>query len=231
MAQNESTIRFIGGTHNMWAPSYDFIKHSFLTTLRLMNIHVETDLQTHGFFPVGGGQWSALIRPLSKTNPLELIKRGDMQISAVVTQAQLSGDIAERELNQVQKSLGLDDAARHLKEVTALCPGNVLSIRLKHGDGSAEVIDSIGQKGISSERVANQAVKEAQRYLNSKAVVGEYLGDQLLLPMALGNGGRFTTLKPSLHTLTNIDVIQQFLDCNITVTELDNDCFEIRVAH
>lgn len=229
MAKTESTIHLTGGTHNMWAPSYDFVKHSFLTTLRLMNIHAQTDLKKYGFFPIGGGEWSAVIQPLSDAMSINLIERGDVQISAVVTQAQLASSIADRELTQVQKSLGLDDSALHVNEVTAACPGNLLSVRLKHKDDSAEVIDSIGQKGVSAERVAKHAIKETQRYLNSKAVVGEYLCDQLLLPMVLGNGGRFTTLKPSLHTLTNIEVIKQFVDCTITVTELADDYFEICV--
>ena len=231
MAKSESSIHLSGGTHNMWAPSYDFIKHSFLTTLRLMNIHVETDLKAYGFFPVGGGQWSAVIQPLSKIKPLALLERDEMQASAVVTQSQLERNIADRELKVVRENLGLEEPALVIKEVTAACPGNVLSLRFKQNNGSAEVIDSIGQKNVSAERVAGLAIEEGKRYLSSTAVVGEYLCDQLLLPMTLGKGGRFTTLKPSLHTLTNIEVINQFLDCNITVTELSNDCFEVLVSN
>jgi len=159
-----------------------------------------------------------------------LIERGEMQLSAVVTLAKLERHIAERELAQVQKKLGLADSQLHINEVTAPCPGNILSLRLNHAGGMAEVIDSIGRVRLRAERVADLAIEEAQRYLRSTAAVGEHLCDQLLLPMALGNGGRFTALKPSLHTLTNIDVIQTFLDCEITATELQHDCFEIQVS-
>jgi len=231
MAEDKSSIHLTGGTHNVWAPSYDFIEHSFLTTLRHMNIHVETDLSAYGFFPKGGGQWSAVIQPLTQIKPLTLIERGEMQVCAIVTQSQLERHVAERELNAVQKGLGLKDSALYINDVAAACPGNVLSLRFKHRDGSAEVIDAIGQKNVRAERVASQAINDAKRYLNSTALVGEYLCDQLLLPMALGAGGRFTTLKPSLHTRTNIEVIQQFLDCNITITELNNDCFEVLISH
>ena len=230
LAKRESTVHFGGGTHNMMAPSFDFIEHSFVPTLALMNIQVSTELQTYGFFPVGGGEWSATIHPISKVTSLELIERGEMHHSAVVTQSKLERHIAERELAQVQKRLGLAPTDLHINEVTAPCPGNVLSLRLKHSDGRTELIDSIGRIRLPAERVANQAIEEAKRYLRSNAVVGEYLCDQLLLPMALGNGGRFTTLRPSLHTLTNIDVIQSFLDCDITVTELAHDCFEISIS-
>ena len=47
-----------------------------------------------------------------------------------------------------------------------------------------------------------------------------HLADQLLLPMALGEGGSFTTLAPSTHTMTNIEIIQRFIDVPITVEEL-----------
>ena len=230
LAEEESTVRFGGGTHNIMAPSFDFIERSFVPTLGLMNIHVSAELHTYGFFPVGGGEWSATIKPLSQITPLELIERGEMHHSAVVTQAKLERHVAKRELGQVQKRLGIVLSDLHINEVSAPCPGNVLSLRLKHANGVAEVIDSIGRIRLPAERVANLAINEAKRYLESKAVVGEHLCDQLLLPMALGNGGRFTTLKPSLHTLTNIDVIQSFLDCEITLMELDRDCFEICVS-
>ncbi len=38
-----------------------------------------------------------------------------------------------------------------------------------------------------------------RRYLDAGVPVGEHLADQLLLPMALGTGGSFRTLEPSLH--------------------------------
>lgn len=227
-AESTSTLRLGGGTHNMMAPSFDFIKHSFIPALGLMNINISAELHAYGFFPVGGGEWSATIEPLTQATPLLLFEREDMQFSAVITQANIEPHVAERELTQVKKKLAITSINSQINEVSAACPGNTLSLRFKHKNGTTEVIDSTGRRGLPAEEVANLATKAARRYLNSKAVVGEYLCDQLLLPMALGKGGRFTTLKPSLHTLTNIDVIQSFLDCEITVTELGKDYFEVR---
>lgn len=230
MAKEESTVRFHGGTHNMMAPSFDFIQHSFIPTLCLMNIHVSAELAVYGFYPVGGGEWSVLIKPLSSAVPLALVERGEMQYSAVVTQARLESHVAERELGRVQKKLDIEPSDCHTNAIIAPCAGNVLSVHLKHADGNAEVVESLGRIGLPAERVADQAIKEVRRYLKSSAVVGEHLCDQLLLPMALGGGGRFTTLKPSLHTTTNIAVTQMFLDCDISVTELEDDYFEVVVS-
>jgi RNA 3'-terminal phosphate cyclase (ATP) len=48
-------------------------------------------------------------------------------------------------------------------------------------------------------------------YLTLDAFAGPYLQDQLLLQMALAGGGRFTSVKPSQHSLTAGDIIQRFL--------------------
>ena len=61
-------------------------------------------------------------------------------------------------------------------------------------------------------------------------VVGDYLCDQLLLPLALGKGGSFSTLKPSLHTLTNINIIQSFMGCSIDVAKVGDDEYKITVG-
>jgi RNA 3'-terminal phosphate cyclase (ATP) len=78
--------------------------------------------------------------------------------------------------------------------------------------------------------VAKEAAKTANAYLKADAPVGEHLADQLLLPMALGAGGRFVMGKPSTHTLTNIDVIQHFLQIEFTCAQITETCWEIKVA-
>ena len=112
-----------------------------------------------------------------------------------------------------------------------MCPdkNDIVSLRISDGNIN-EVIDIVGAKQLSAERVAGRAITAVKRYLNSGAAVGEYLCDQLLLPLALENGGRFTTVEPSLHTKTNIEVIKMFLDCEITVTGINDDFFEIQVT-
>lgn len=228
LAGQHSTVCLRGGTHNQRAPSFDFIQHSFFRALQQMNINVSVELMTYGFQPVGGGEWRATIQPLSTIKPLQLNQQTIVSRSAVVTQSGIERSIAERELKRVSKKLQFAAEELHINQVQAPGAGNLLSLRLR-GSEITEVIESIGQTGISAERVAGRAIQETKRYLKSGAVVGEHLCDQLLLPMALGNGGRFTTLKPTLHTLTNKAVIESLIDCEIKFSELDEDCFEVRV--
>jgi RNA 3'-terminal phosphate cyclase (ATP) len=59
--------------------------------------------------------------------------------------------------------------------------------------------------------------------------VGRHLADQLLPVLALGEGGSFRTLTLSPHTLTTIEVIRQFVDRRITVTDEGRDVFRVDV--
>ena len=61
------------------------------------------------------------------------------------------------------------------------------------------------------EAMAGDAAKQAKRYMESQAAVCEFLGDQLLLPLALAGSGRFTTTRVSPHARANMDTIRAFL--------------------
>ena len=62
------------------------------------------------------------------------------------------------------------------------------------------------------------------------AAVGPHLADQLLLLMALAGAGCFTTVKPSPHTRTNIEVIRRFLPVEISCRERDTGVWQIDVT-
>ncbi|EDN67699.1 RNA 3'-terminal phosphate cyclase [Beggiatoa sp. PS] len=79
--------------------------------------------------------------------------------------------------------------------------------------------------------MADEAIKMAQAYLTADVPVSEYLADQLLLPLALAGKGEFITLTPSLHTLTNIEVIRTFLPISIQSTQLNEHAWLIRVEN
>ena len=77
--------------------------------------------------------------------------------------------------------------------------------------------------------IAARVVKEAQAYLDCGAPVGEHLADQLLIPLALAGGGSYTTVTPTPHTTTNIEVVKKFLPVEITTTQLTEDVWKIEV--
>lgn len=93
-----------------------------------------------------------------------------------------------------------------------------------------EVFESVGERNVSAERVADRAIRDLNRYLAAGVPVGEHLADQLLLPMVLGNDGRFRTLKPCAHLLTNVDVIKSFTTADVLLTRLAEDNWEVAVT-
>ncbi|KAF0228224.1 MAG: hypothetical protein FD175_2330 [Beijerinckiaceae bacterium] len=95
-------------------------------------------------------------------------------------------------------------------------PGNAVSIHVVH-ENVTEVFVGFGRQGVSSEAGAAGAVREASAYLAGAHPVGSHLADRLLLPLALGAGGRFVTGPLAEHTKTNIDVIRAFLDVSALV--------------
>lgn len=223
-AAEPSFVAIEGGTHNAWAPPFDFLEHSFLPQLAAMGARVSLTAERLGFYPAGGGLVHANIQPWTERRPLKLLAAGPTRISATAYVSKLPEDVAERELRKVRQAF--PQAELNTANVQSIGPGNALCL-FAQAQGYTEVVTAFGKRGTRAEEVAKEAVTEMQCFLKSGAPVGEHLADQLLLPMALGAGGRFRTLEPSGHTRTNIETMRRFLDVEISV-EPTEGAFEIR---
>ena len=89
-------------------------------------------------------------------------------------------------------------------------PGNVLLLTAIH-EHVTEVTAGFGARRKSAEGVANDAIREMRAYLEHDAPVGPHLADQLIIPIALA-GGTFRATEMTLHSETNIDVCNRFLE-------------------
>ncbi len=227
IADGPSHLRLEGGTHNPWAPPFEFLDRTFLPLVGRMGPQVEAVLERPGFYPAGGGAFSVTIQPQQPLRRLELLERGEVlrqSVRAIVSRLPLH--IARREAQAVQNALGLPDDCVAAEPVDSAGPGNavVIEIECEH---ITEVFVGFGQKGVPAEAVARQVVKEAQRYLAADVPVGPYLADQLLIPLALAGDGRFLTLTPSPHAMTNLEVLRSFVEVGIDCRQLGEDRFEL----
>jgi RNA 3'-terminal phosphate cyclase (ATP) len=207
MAQGSSLLTFAGGTHNHGGPPWDFLEKVFLPAIQRMGARVTATLERHGFAPGGGGRWTARIAP-SKLRSIALHERGKLEwqsVRALVSNLPLS--IAEREIKTVRESLNWPAKA---ETVDALGPGNIVMIAAGF-ENAAEMATGFGERGVPAEVVAKTAVDRWKAYERTTAAVGEHLADQLLLSIALAGTGSFTTIEPTLHTITNAEVIAKFL--------------------
>ncbi|MBL8205810.1 MAG: RNA 3'-terminal phosphate cyclase [Blastocatellia bacterium] len=225
-----TTLTLEGGTHNPFAPPFDFLVKAFLPIINRMGAGVAATIERHGFYPAGGGKFVISINPTAQLGSLELVERGDFtaQVARAIV-AHLPFDIAERELSLIGRKMDLPGEALHGETIkTSPGPGNAVTIELT-SQHVTEVFTGFGERGVSAEAVANSVVKEAREYIAAEVVAGEYLADQLLLPFALARGGAFTTLPLSKHSTTNMDVIQKFLDVKFEVTTLSNRAVQVEV--
>jgi RNA 3'-terminal phosphate cyclase (ATP) len=220
-ADGLSHLELSGGTHNPLAPPFDFIASAFLPLINRMGPKVSAQLIQAGFYPAGGGIIEVDIHPARRLNPLVLMERGNIiEQRACAAVAHLPLHIAQRELRVIAEGLGLHEECLETREyTTAFGPGNVVSVTINY-EHVTEVFTGFGERGVKAETVAARLVQRVRRYLAAEVPVGEQLADQLLLPLALAGGGRYVTLKPSLHTTTNIAVIRAFMDLPIECTEL-----------
>ena len=231
LADGPSKLLLEGGTHNPFAPPFDFLDKAFLPLLRRMGAGVTAILHKPGFYPAGGGRFAVEISPTEQLQPIELLTRGALRKrKAVAVVSNLPITIAERELAIVTRRLGwsADDLDARQEKRTA-GPGNVLLLSLNF-ENVTEVFTGFGQTRVRAEKVAEDTVKLLQRYQATEAVVGPLLADQLLLPLALAGGGSFTTLPPSKHTLTNIDVIRKFMDLELRTEKVASNVYRVSVG-
>jgi len=159
----------------------------------------------------------ASVAPCTRLAPIDVIERGGpRRMDAEALVSGIPAEIGQRELAWVGSAMGWDESQLRLRILQGgQGPGNAVLLTLEH-EHITEVCAAFGAKKISAEMVAQQAVREAREYLASGAAVGEHLADQLMLPMALAGGGRFTVSSVSQHALTNAEVIRRFLPVAIS---------------
>jgi RNA 3'-terminal phosphate cyclase (ATP) len=220
MASGPSDITIEGGTHNMNAPPFDFLARVFLPIINKLGPKVATSFSRYGFYPAGGGCFSARIEPCECLTATDLLQRGEiLRRSGYAIIAGLSRGIAKRELDTAANLLSWDASMMEIIQTRdSAGPGNIVLLEVT-SSGMTEMFCGFGRLGASAESVAGEAVASVRSYLASGAAVGEHLADQLILPFSLAGGGAFTAEKLNLHACTNMNVIKRFLPVDFAVTQ------------
>lgn len=228
IADAPSRLVLEGGTHNIYAPPFDFLAKTFLPIVNRMGPKVEARLVRHGFYPRGGGRIEVDITP-APLRPIECVQRGALLgRSALAVFAALPFEIADREIKTARKLLpDWPEEAFAVRELPAeQGPGNIVLLEAEF-EHVTEVFCGFGKLGVPAERVAKTAAARMSGYCGSEAFAGPYLADQLLLPFALAGGGTLTTVKPSQHALTAASVIAQFLGRSCSFEHQPDGCHRL----
>ena len=223
-ADTPSTVTIEGGTYNDKAPAYDFFEEAYLPCLRKMGVEADVELRRVGFYPAGGGRIELEVKPVRAWRRLSLLERGELQDALV---AAVGSGLDESILvdEQLIFRTGLEDIMDFwpdIGHVDSAGPGNVLVAELCY-ENITEVFSVCGSLGVSRKTVAKRTAGYVRQYIQRNWVVGQFLADQLMLPMALGVGGEYLTGRPTLHSETNREVIQRFMNVNINFREEENN--------
>jgi RNA 3'-terminal phosphate cyclase (ATP) len=232
IAGEPSTLALEGGTHNPFAPPFDFLAKAFLPLINRMGARVTAELERPGFYPAGGGRFLVSIEPAAAgLLRLDLPDRGEIRARrgrALISDLPLH--ISRRELEVVAKKLSWKDEWLNVEKVeNARGPGNVVMIEIE-SEYVTDVFTGFGQRGVRAEAVAEEAVKAARQYLTGQAATGEHLADQLIVPLALAAGGSFTAVRLSRHLTTNIEIVRKFLEIDVETTMLAERTWNVRLT-
>lgn len=224
LADAPSRLKLGGGTHNPMAPPFHFLARSYAPLMRRLGADAELTLRRLGFYPAGGGVIDATIHPTSAgLQPFDLTRRGArVEGYAECLAPALPRAVAWRELKQLGSDLGW--GIEQLREVSTRQhegPGNALHVTLVY-EHLAEVFTEFGEKGVSSEQVARDLVRQVRAYQISDAALGPHLADQWALPLALAVWQRqqpacYTCTELTPHARTNFTVIERFLPVRFEV--------------
>lgn len=229
LAEEKSTLRLSGGTHNPLAPCFDFIDRVFLPRMRTMGANATIHLVETGFAPSGGGIIGCEIQPVTENfREIEIGERGPLVSQSLkVISRSMNPSIAQRLFAAVQKDWPCLDP---MIEDRGEGPGQgLICLAEVTFENGCELVTGCAERGISAEKLGHRMGRSMKTFLDTQASVGRHLADQLLLPMALAGKGRFLTTAPDNHVPTNISVIEKFLPVQFTIEDQGRGHFQIRV--
>jgi len=229
-APQPSEVTITGGTHVPFSPPFHYLDKVFLPGLRKIGGEADLELVRWGFYPKGGGEIRARVKPCRRLQAVQLAKRGKLEnLQLAACSANLPEHIARREIGHVEMSL---EPYRDLLFSEALAcqaysPGNFIFLQADY-EHAAAGFSALGRRGKPAEEVAQDACRAFRDFEKTEATVDSHLADQLILYLALAHGNSlFIAEKVTGHLTTNITIIRKFLSAKI---DLDISSGQIKVA-
>jgi RNA 3'-terminal phosphate cyclase (ATP) len=222
-----------GGTHVPFSPPVHFVEHVLLPALARLGVSASIAHVHWGYYPIGGGTVIAHTDGNARLAGVDLTDRGGIRsVAGLATASNLPSHIPQRisaRANNRLKELGLRPAIEP-QRVGEVSTGVGLSVAVSYENGLGG-FSALGERGKPSEAVADEALDALAAHHEHGAAVDPHLADQLLVAMALADGpSALSTSAITLHTLTNIAVIGQFLPGRLTVEGEEGQPGTIRAA-
>jgi RNA 3'-terminal phosphate cyclase (ATP) len=212
-----------GGTDVTWSPTAAYHRFVKLPLLRRWGLDASLAVERTGFYPAGGGRATLSVQPWSPT-PATLRTRGELDRVTVHSKASVSladGAVADRQADRAVEALGtasLPATVADVEYVETDSPGSALLLCGEYGETLLGV-DALGERGTTSETVAEDAVANFRDSHEAGAPVDAHAADQVMVVLALA-GGRVRIPRVTDHVATNRDLLERFgSDLRIDHTE------------
>lgn len=224
LAGSGSRLIIRGGTHVSWSPPVDYISRVLFRMLNRIGIKASLRTKRWGWYPIGGGEVEVEIGRARGLSPLSILKRGSLKgIKGLSIYSNLPRHVGERQREKALKILaseGLERKVEGIELLDAPSPGKGSCLFLEaEFDNSIAGFSALGERGKPAEKVAEEAVFSLLEFLRSDGSVDEHLADQLVPFLAFSEGrSAYKAQRISRHLLTNIWVVERFLDIKVDVS-------------
>ncbi|WP_340099285.1 RNA 3'-terminal phosphate cyclase [Salinibaculum salinum] len=202
-----------GGTNVKWSPTIEYHQYVKLPLLARYGIDASLELGRTGFYPAGGGSATFETMPWTR-QALEIDARGSLErveIHSKASEDLEDSSVADRQASHAADLLGVGGFPVSVEDVAYVpsdSPGSSILLRGVY-DRTLAGFDSLGERGLPSEDVAEAAVAQFLSFHSTSSPVDAHMADQLMVPLALA-GGRVTIPEVTEHVRTNLDLISVF---------------------
>ncbi|MBT3583170.1 RNA 3'-terminal phosphate cyclase [Candidatus Woesearchaeota archaeon] len=224
-----STFEIIGGTDVKFAPTIDYFEHVFGRNMKIIGLNISVDEVKRGFYPKGNGKVRIVVYPWKDRTAFDAISQKNLEhidVHSICSDGLRNSQVAERQLAGFKEELSKPYRDKILEQKVIYGPSlsNGTSVHAHaHFKNCKLGVVEIGERRVKAEEVGAICAEMLEEEIESGATVDHRMADQIILFLALGNGGKFRTSRISNHLKTNAWVIQQFLPkVSININETTN---------
>lgn len=231
MFGNSSTSFVVtGGTDVRGAMTIDFFNEVIVPFLRPYAQKLEFQINSHGFYPIGGGKVKLRVVPRltqsgwqnerGKLPPLTFLQRGELKrirLLSIASRDLSERRVAERQISAFKQQSKFEKLDAKAIPIDAASPGSSVAAIAEYAHtriGS----DSLGEKTKPAEDVGSEAAARLRVELDAVCTVDIHTADNLMIWAALF-GGEYSFREMSGHIETNAWVINQFLPGSLRLEE------------
>lgn len=202
-----------GGTNVKWSPTIEYHQYVKSPLLARYGIDMTIQLDRTGFYPAGGGTATLETTPWTRQS-LEIDGRGELEqvrIHSKASEDLEKREVADRQATHAAELLDDDGFPASIEDIAYVPSPSTGSSLLVRGDYDRTLagFSALGERGRTSEEVAEAAVGKFQSFHSTAASVDIHMADQLMVLLALA-GGRVTIPEVTEHVRTNLELITRF---------------------